>query len=79
MTRAIPPMLEDAELLLDKASWHERKEMTKILDRLSITYLIMPGTSGKYIDPLDQCFHREMKCEFVRVRQSEPHKLNAVV
>ena len=79
MSRANPPMPQDAVLLMDKASWHDNNEMREMLDRLPITYLIMPGTSGKYIDPLDQCFHREMKREFVQVRKNEPNKLYAVV
>lgn len=79
MTRAASPMPQDAVLLLDKAPWHDNPAMRKMLDRLPVTYLIMPGTSGKYIDPLDQCFHREMKREFAQVRKSEPNKLYAVV
>ena len=79
MTRAASPMSQDAVLLLDKAPWHDNPEMRKMLDRLPVKYLIMPGTSGKYIDPLDQCFHREMKREFAQVRKSEPNKLYAVV
>ena len=60
------PMLENGcTLLLDQAGWHKKEEVMQEFEDAEIEVVLLPAKTGKWLDPQDQSFHRELRRKFV--------------
>ena len=60
------PMLENGcTLLLDQAGWHKKEEVMQEFEDAEIEVILLPAKTGKWLDPQDQSFHRELRRKFV--------------
>ncbi len=57
-------------LLLDHAGWHKKAEVQQEFEDAEIQVLLYPKRAGKWLDPQDQAFHREMRRAYVKLLTS---------
>jgi hypothetical protein len=56
-------------LVLDKATWHTSAKIVQLFDSYDITPHFIPAGTGKWLNPLDQSIHREIRRRFITLQQ----------
>lgn len=74
-------LVEDTELILDRAPWHLTKDVTDIFEDKGITPHYIPAAGGRWLNPVDQSINREFRREFVRLQheRGNEHKLSNII